>query len=400
MKARVVDPREALAPRSLSERIRRAVEWRVAGVRSRLRDRFPPFLPVVRELHAVTGKGSVTIAADLLITWIRRGWPPPEFTALMLWEVPSERRDDFLTSKDIDPFLLRLLDPNDQVAGRDKTACAEHAREHGIPWVPTLAVVDRREGPPAKDAITVERVDELWPALDRLTASLDVVMKPAHGLQGRGFFAVSRNGGAVDADGVAVARDDLVRRVFEYRRDGTAYGYLVQPLLKAHPAMIELTGVEALSTMRVVTVRHESGNFTLQSFLKIPAPGRLTDNFRRGVSGTVITAMDPSTGRLTDLLGLVRSDHRHVIERTDTHPRTGKRISGRELPEWRECLRVAELAAASRPNSPIYAWDIGLGPNGWVILEANPLWGPVGGQACTGRGLRVTLSRLYPQEWR
>jgi hypothetical protein len=203
----------------------------------------------------------------------------------------------------------------------------------------------------------------------------------------------------VDADGGAVARDDLVRRVFEYQREGTAYGYLAQPLLKAHPAMVELTGVEALATVRVVTVRHESGNFTLQSFLKIPAPGRLTDNFRRGVSGTFITGLDPSNGCLGDLLGIVRPGHRHVIERTDTHPRTGMRIGGRELPEWRQCLHVAELAAAARPSSPIYAWDIGLGPDGWVILEANPTWGPVGGQACARRGLRPTLARLFPRDW-
>ena len=317
----------------------------------------------------------------------------------MLWEAPRERRDDFLTSKDIDPFLLRLLDPDDRMSGRDKVACAEHARQRGVPWVPTLAVVNRREGKAVTDTIVVERVEGLWPLLERLTAGGDVILKPANGLQGRGFFAVLRDGRVLDADGVPVARQLLARRVFEYQRAGTAYGYLVQPLLKSHPAMVELTGVEALSTLRIVTARQPSGNVILQSFLKIPAPGRLTDNFRRGVSGTFIAAVDPSSGRLSDLLGLVRPGHRHVIERTDTHPQTGKRIGGRELPEWRQCLAVAELAAATRPNSPIFAWDIGLGPNGWVVIELNPLWGPVGGQACTRQGLRPTLARLYPREW-
>jgi hypothetical protein len=391
---------EELAPRSFRERIARAIAWRAAGMRSRWRDRFPPFFPVVRELRAVTGKSSAAITAELLGTWIRRGWPATKFANLMLWDTPRERHDDYLSSKEIDPFLLRLLHPDDRTFGRDKIACAEHARERGIPWIPTLAVVNRHEGSPATDAIVVERPRDLWPTLDALIARGPLVLKPSNGLQGRGFYAVlGSGGGVVDAGGRPVARDELMRSVFEYNREGTAFGYVVQPLLRAHPAMVELTGVEALATVRMVTVRHESRNFTLQSLLKIPAPGHFTDNFRGGVSGTFIAGVSPSDGRLTDLVGLTRPDHRYVIERTPTHPATGKRLGGMELPYWRECFRVADLAAAAHPKSPVFAWDIGLGPEGWRVLEANALWGPTGYQICTRQGLRPLLSKLYPADW-
>lgn len=368
-------------------------------LRARWRDRFPPFFPVVRELRTVTGKGSLAIIADLLATWLRRGMSAPRFVALMLWDFPHDRRDDFLWSRDLDPFLIRTFHPDDRTFGHDKVECAEHAREHGVPWVPTLAVVNRREGEPAKDAIAVERPRDLWPTLESLAAHGALALKPARGLQGRGFYAVFPGGDTFDAEGHPVGRDDLMRRVFEYTREGTAHGYLVQPLLRPHPAMIELTGVDALSTMRIVTVRHETGNFTLQSLLKIPAPGHFTDNFRGGITGTFIAAMDPSDGRLSDLVGITRPGFRFVTERTPTHPATGKRIGGRELPLWRECLRVAELAAAAHPKSPLFAWDVGLGPDGWVVIEANTTWGPTGFQICSRQGLRPILAKLYPVDW-
>ena len=385
--------------RSLAARMARGIAWRVAGVRSRWRDRFPPFRPVVREIAAISGRSSTAVAADVLHTWMRLGWQPPEYAALMLWQVPRARRSDFLTAKDIDPFLSRRLDPDDQFFGRDKVECAEHARAHGVPWVPTLAVINRRQGCAAKDARRVERDAELWPAIEGWIAAGDVVLKPAFGLQGRGFFAVMRDGRVLDADGASVPRERLVRRVFEYNRAGTAYGYLAQPFLRAHPDLAEVTGVTALTTVRVVTVLHESGDLVLQSFLKIPAPGRLTDNFRRGVSGTFITAIDPESGRLGELVGIVRAGYRHGVERAQVHPQTSKRIAGAELPMWRDCFAMARRAAVSHPTSPIFSWDIALTPDGWVVLEANAIWGPVGAQTCTRQGLRPTLARLYPGDW-
>ncbi len=393
---------DSLAPgsrRTLQARIARAITWRMAGIRSRLGDRFPPFWPIVREVASVTGRSRAAVAADVLSTWRRRGMKPPEYAAFRLWEIPRSRRDEFLTSRDLDPFLVKRLAPEDRYFGRDKVECAEHARAHGVPWVPTLAVANRREGMRLASVPNVESRADLWPTIAKLIEHEDIVLKPANGLQGRGFFAVYRDGRVLDADGEPVARERMATKVFDYSRFGTAFGYVVQPLLRPHPEMVTLTGVESLATVRVVTLTQPAGISTLQSFLKIPAPGRLTDNFRRGISGTLIAAFDPRDGRLTDMLGVVRPGLHYVIERTPTHPRTGKYVVGVELPRWRECLDVAFRAASAHPNSPLFAWDIGFGPDGWVMIEANPLWGPTGGQVLRGEGLRPVLARLYPEDW-
>ena len=399
MKPKATTSLRARARRPLAERALHAIEWRLANLRSRVSDRFPAVFPVLRELHAVTGKSYASLARDLMHTWRRRGLSPPEFVALLFSEVPEARRDDYLVSRTIDPFLLALLDPGDVALGYDKVAFAERDRARGVACLPTLAVINRRQGPPADGAIVVSEPAELWPALDELTRTTDVVLKPAYGLQGRGFFLVSRDGSIVDAEAEPVARDLVTQSVFRYERRATRYGYLAQPFVRSHPDMVELTGVTALATLRIVTLRHPSGERLLQSFLKIPAPGRLTDNFRKGVSGTFIAGVDPASGRLGELIGIVRPGHRFVLERTSKHPLTSKTLTGQAVPQWQECLAVVATAAAAHPSSPIFAWDVGLGTDGWIVLEGNATWGPVGGQVCSREGLRPTLARLYPEHW-
>jgi hypothetical protein len=178
-----------------------------------------------------------------------------------------------------------------------------------------------------------------------------------------------------------------------------AFGYLAQSAVVPHPDMVALTGVDALATVRVVVAVNHGHTHVLQAFLKIPAPGRLTDNFRRGVSGTFVAAIDPTTGRLGDLVGMVTPTNRFVTERTDTHPQTGRRIRDRELPQWRGLFVLAERAGSLHPRTTALGWDIALGKDGWVILDGNPLWGPAGGQASTRTGLRPALARVFPEHW-
>jgi hypothetical protein len=386
--------------RSWSERLVHGIAWRLARARSRVRDRIPPYLRVVRELHATTGRSSGALAADMLAAWRNQGFEPADYAALMLWDVPELRRPDYLVSKTLDPFLESLLDPADLLLGRDKAAFAAHDAARGVPWLPTLAVVNRHEGGAVSGVPSIERPEDLWPALRALADDRAVALKPAFGLQGRGFFVVSPSGEVVDADSRPVSEHELVDHVFHYALRGTHYGYLVQPFVRSHERMAALTGVDALSTLRIVTVRHPSGNFLLQTFLKIPAPGRLTDNFRRGVSGTFIVGVDPRTGVLGDCVGLAFAGARHAIARADVHPLTGKRIAGEPLPMWSECSSVAERAAAAHPRSPIFGWDVGLAPEGWFVLDPNPRWGPIAGQVTTREGLRPKLAALYPDYWK
>jgi len=382
--------------RSIGARLARTM----AHASRRLRRRVPPLVRIVREIHAATGDSMLAVTADVVSSWLREDIDPRVFASEARFDVPRERRAEFVGGRELDAFLARTLDADDRSLMRDKAAFAAHARAKGLPCPPTLAVVNRRQEPAIGDARAVDTREALPAALAELAASTDVFLKPAIGKQGHGVFRVGRGARALDEDGRELALADLVERVFAYRHPVGDYGYLVQPALASHPEMVALTGVDALATLRVITAVRGGASEALRAFLKIPAPGRLTNNFLGGVSGSLLTPLDLGTGRLGELVGLLRPRSRHVIERTATHPVTGRRITGEEMPAWRHALAIACHGALQYPRTATLGWDLACGPDGWTVLEANTMWGAGGPQAANHTGLRPDLARVFPEHWR
>jgi hypothetical protein len=126
----------------------------------------------------------------------------------------------------------------------------------------------------------------------------------------------------------------------------------------------------------------------------------LVDNFRYGSLGTMLAGVDPTSGRLTPLVGLLRPGNRYVLERCDVHPATGRRIAGSAIPRWDEAVEISRRAALAHPRTATLGWDLALTPAGWIVLDFNPIWGPTGGEACTREGIRPILARMYPDAWR
>ena len=382
--------------RSLRARVGRTIARRTEGLRRRV----PPLGRVVRELGAVTGKSTLAIGADVLSAWLADGIDPRRFAGYMLWEVPRDERRDFVSAVDLDPFFAATTDRDDRQLMLDKAGFAEHGRRSGIPCPSTLAVINRRAGAPIADVLDWPDESGFAEAVERLSASGDVFLKPAVGKQGIGVYRVSRGGLASDADGRAVSLPNLAERVFAYRHPAGPYGYLAQPLIESHPEIVELTGVTELSTLRVITAVRDGVAQTMRAFLKISAPGRLTNNFRGGSSGSLLTALDPESGRLDDLVGILRSENHFAIERTATHPVSGRRVAGEELPCWQEALDVARRGALLHSRTATLGWDIALSPTGWKVLEVNTSWGPGGPQASMRSGLKPDLVRLFPEYFR
>jgi hypothetical protein len=382
-------------PRSLSARLARAFRWRV----SRVRERVPPLLRMIREIRLATNRSFVAVGADLLSAWHREGIHPRTFVGNLMWEVPVDRRHEFLVGMEIDSFFAATIDSEDRLLIRDKAAFADHARRRGMPWLPTLAIVNRHEGAPIDGAAIVDEKSVLVPTLDRLAESHDVFLKPACGKQGRGVYRYARGGQTRDADGDEVTLPDLVEHVFAYRHPDGDFGYIVQRALDPHPDMIALTGVDVLATVRVVTGVRDGATHVLQFLLKIPAPGRVTDNVHGGLTGTMVAGVDPASGTLLDLVGILRPGNRFVRERAGVHPATGCQIGGRELPAWKELLDLARHAALLHPRTATLGWDVGLTPSGWVFLDVNAKWGPAGSQVCNGEGMKPALGRLFPEHF-
>lgn len=385
--------------RALPERIAHGLRWRWEGLRNRVRDAIPHFTPVLLELHTATGRGVVELAGDLLTAWSRHGCDPVTLAEILLWDSPKERWHDFFVGPELDRMMERTTDAADRALARDKAALAAADRAAGLPWLPTLAVVNRREGAVIDGVRVIDREHDLWPALDELRLQGDLALKPSAGRRGIGFFRVSKAGKIQDGDGRSVTPAACARAVFDYGYKRTRFGYVVQPALQVAPEVAELTGVDVLTTVRIVTALSGGEPHVVESFLKIPSPDRLTDNFRDGTTGTLVAGFDPTTGVLTDLVGLLRPGNRYVLERTASHPVTGRRIAGAQLPFTREILEVAFRAALAHPRTATFGWDIALSASGLFLLDANLDWGP-GWQPCSTVGVRPILARLFPGDFR
>ena len=363
----------------------------------------PQFFPVLRELRAVTGRSPLDLARDVLDASRAHGVSAHDFANLMLWEIPKARWREYVVGEDLDAFLAKTLDPEDRLLSRDKAAFAELDRRKGLPWLPTLAVINRRDGIAIDGATAITSVEQLWAVLARLGQDGDehreLVVKPSCGERGRGFFRLTPHGGIRDGAGADVDREVFAHAVLNYTHPLGNYGYLVQPAVKPHPDLVRITGIDMLASVRVVTALKDGTPHVVESFLKIPGPGRLTDNFLSGAKGTTIARVDPATGRLSDVVGLLRAGFRHALERTSIHPATGRRIAGETLPSWREALDVAYRAARAHPRTVAIGWDVAIGASGCVILDGNPNWGP-GWEPCDAEGVRARLARLYPDDFR
>jgi len=316
----------------------------------------------------------------------------------MLWDVPRDRWPEYVRNAELTAFLNATLDPEDRALSRDKIAFAEHDRKLGIPWPKTLAVINRRQGIAVPGAAVIATKEDLWPVIARMASDRDIVLKPAYGERGRGFFLVTREGAVRDARGQRVSDNDLADAIFRYRHRLGDYGYLAQPALVSHPEIVRLTGIDALVTARIVTTVKNETPVIVESFVKIPGPGSLTDNFLQGVTGTVMAGFDCETGRMTELVGLLRSRNRYAISHEAVHPATGQSIKGEELPLWRDAVDLACRAAMTHPRTAALGWDVALAESGCVILDGNPNWAS-GRQLYSRSGIRPRLIELFPEHF-
>lgn len=100
--------------------------------------------------------------------------------------------------------------------------------------------------------------------------------------------------------------------------------------------------------------------------------------------GNMMAALDPETGLIARVIrgrGLERAE-------IETHPNTGARLLGAQMPFWREVCALVEEAAASAPKLALIGWDVAIAENGPVLIEMEPDGGdPAVTQLASGKGL-------------
>lgn len=311
-----------------------------------------------------------------------------EYAQCDLRAKPFLQLGQYRTKKQTTAFFERLNPRSERPAVEDKLRFHRICLAAELP-VPTLHAVLSRRG--TTDPGDFPLLRDLDAVIERFRAGdgRRLIFKPQNDALGTGVrFVQLRSGHLFDIAGAPIDRGEFEQRLYsDLRRDD----YLIQDFVPPHPQMAELGSGKALGTFRMMTCLRQGGAELLYAVARIPCGDNPHDNFAGGSTGNLIAMVDSTTGILGPAVG--RRDQRfpRLLERFESNPDTGRPIAGTPIPRWREIRAIAERAAGYFPGLPVLGWDIALGEQGPVVIEANSNPDIIGGQVASGVGARQLL---------
>jgi len=140
-------------------------------------------------------------------------------------------------------------------------------------------------------------------------------------------------------------------------------GFLFQSAVTQHPD-VEKTIGRAVGCLRYVTFKSEAGVELIGVAWKVPNAGAISD---AGGLGGLAVSLDQKTGEVERVFS---SSDAGAVE-IEHHPGTGARMVGFRIPNWDKMMEQVLSAAAVLHHLPLVGWDIAIGPDGAIFVEAN-----------------------------
>ena len=277
-------------------------------------------------------------------TVLHRALARDDRTRLRLADEIQDNRQGILT-------LQGLGTKEDIALANDKLALTRQLECKGLPVVKIETVVGRGEVPDLSTAP--------WTGPEKL------LVKPRRGSHAAGLFSVrplpggrfSVSGGS-PIDAAALAQ--LVAAAAKWD------DLLVQPFIRPSADTRDLSP-QAPAVIRAFTMREKPGRraSVASAFLKVLSPARDTPDM-----GTVETLPVVPIALETGMLeqGILFEEPRKRVSRL---PWSDTPLCGLVLPTWPQVREMVICASAVLPDTPVIGWDVLLGPQGPLILEAN-----------------------------
>ncbi|MBR3786073.1 MAG: hypothetical protein IKJ77_06695 [Firmicutes bacterium] len=158
--------------------------------------------------------------------------------------------------------------------------------------------------------------------------------------------------------------------------------FIVEDLIKPHET-IRALNPDSVNTVRVVTYFDGRKTIIHDTFMKVGKKGSFVDN---GGAGGIFVSVNPETGTFKS----AGCDENGVVY--ETHPDTGIRFNGYQLPDWKQARKLAMKLSTKVPGINYIGWDFTYTEKGkWIIVEGNAKTQFFGQQCTTGVGLRKSV---------
>ena len=182
-----------------------------------------------------------------------------------------------------------------------------------------------------------------------------------------------------------VDMNDNTSSVEEIFEDMISHGpHVVEERVIQNEALSALNP-SSVNTIRCITLNTRNGVVVAYCFMKIGQGGSFIDN---GGAGGILVGIDHTTGILdTD-------GYDELNKRYETHPDTGIRFAGYQLPEFQKMLDICCEMSALTPRVKCIGWDMAYTDNGWVVIEGNGMTQMIGPQIVWKRGIKSEMLDL------
>jgi hypothetical protein len=351
-------------------------------------------LPVAHEMTKVHGWSYARALAKLHRANRKIGVSPNKFAQSGFSWIPELNWPEFVSFEEAAAFQNQHISADDIVVQGDKAALKMHLDKIGVPTPPIAALIGRTKGCDVPNVAILNRESDVRAQLLKWCHdAADLLIKPCYGTRGQDVWAIS-SGHCLNGEGGVVSVDALIEALCRDESAPTDYGYLAQPLLRAHNVFRQINISDRLCTARLYTIAAKGRVSVFGAEMKFPRGGRLTDNWRDGRRGNLVGPVCMENGGVEAPWSGVGPNLRYGLERITHHPDSGIAFDSIHIPYWRGILDTGAQVAKSFPHTAMLGLDIAVTNDGFFVIDANNQtsteW--LGGN----RGMRPYLAEFYP----
>lgn len=305
------------------------------------------------------------VVRALRLYWVGRFLPEESLSkGLVDPSVPFGEHERHFSEERLHGFQNAINSPHAAMC-RDKLLFHAYCGGHNLPVAPMLGIVStcgsrRHDGRPLNN-------EAQWCEFIETALPPAFIIKPRWGNQGRGVRLIGTGAGR-DPEAVrALSREFMALA-------GGGEDYVMEERLVVHDDIARLTGTDAISSIRVVTLVPDSGVPEIMgAYARLIVGDSITDNisdFATGkYSGNLLANIDLESGRIAT--AWLPSTDGVGYHWTEEHPRTSRSLIGERFPCWEEIRRLVQGAAERFLPIRTVGWDVAVTPGGAVLIEAN-----------------------------
>lgn len=292
-------------------------------------------------------KAKYLVAKDLIYIYFVLKYYPYNYSLCRLWE---KNRDTwkYYYGSNYEPYQKARLSKEVQkkeysIIFDDKEVCYQLCKALNVPLPEQFGALDPKENYKQKLIDMINQYPEK-----------KLIIKPVRGSGGKDILLAHKNN-----DKIVIQKKDEISLLENFTLE---YRSVVQGYLEQHPKLSIYS--KSLNTIRVVTLLSRGNEVSIVgAFMRFGIGESYVDNLS---SGGIAVGVDICNGKLKDLAYDFNSKVYKYL------PTTNCVFSGFAIPFWQEVVDLAKMIQSSFSYYRLLGLDIGVTPNGPVLIEINP----------------------------